>query len=126
AGEDVDLAKQISAEKSRLQFKQAPVTYLVAENRMGDFLAHTSFERCNESFSSAFGQRCRLWCNDKVASMDLSIVDGHDHARVRNQWSERFHHVEGKRRFAVPQLVVKTAVRVEADRAERDSPAAEQ
>src|SRR5690606_17848910 len=80
----------------------------------------------DEAFSSAVCQGYSPGRHHEIGWPHLAVVDGRDHARVRDQWSERFHHVERERRLPVPQLMVEASIRIEADRGQRDGPAPKQ
>ena len=61
-------------------------------------------------------RRASLSRPDEIAGLDLAVVDRSNHHRVGQDRPERLHHVERQRRPAVARLVIKAAIRVEADR----------
>lgn len=89
-------------------------------------MAHPPLEHTDKPLATIVGQCNAAGGADKIAGPHFAVVNRLDNTGIRDQRPERFHHVQGQCRPAVSGLMIKTAVGIEAHRAQRHCPAAHQ
>lgn len=88
-----------------MDFEDAPIADLVAEDGVRDFGLHAAFIGGHDRAATGIGEGYRSRAGDEVVGLDFSVVDKRKDRRVGDQRAELLGQVERECGLAVTRLV---------------------